>query len=157
MKRAQTSSKGTQSNKPRASREQRTITPTDLRTLSFRELKALYKEAGALLREGEGDDLNSDDVVVEYEVRIVTKSGEAYTNKGKSQLNAILNPRLLADAPRRFELDFHHNVFSPVYAAAFSLFDQHNPTQNSTRLLQNGDNDDLPALPGPEPDPTSIY
>lgn len=155
MKRAQTPSRGTRSSKPRVSQEPRTITSTDLRTLSFRELKALYKEAGELLREGEGEDLNSEDVVVEYEVRLVTKDGEVYSNKGRSQLNAILNPRLLADAPRRFELDFHHNVFSPVYAAAFELFDAHNPTQNSTHLLTNGDTDDLPALP--EPDPTNLY
>ena len=90
------------------------------------------------------EDLSENDLAVSYDVRLVTKEGVIYTNKGTSKLNAILNPRLMADSPGRFEQEFHNNIFSPVYAAAFDLFDKHNPTDTSMKSLTYLEDDGLP-------------
>lgn len=130
------------------------ITRDVLANLSARELRRVHQLASEILQEDETDEMNDDDVALVYDVRLLTKNGTAFRNKGRVPLTSILNHRLLAEAPARLEMAFVHSIQSPVSAAAFDLFDKHNPTQNSTHLLENGYSDDLRGLP--EPDPTNI-
>jgi hypothetical protein len=63
------------------------------------------------------------DIVLDYSVKLRTQAGIVCENKGSAVLGSVLHPRLLADAPRRFESTFMENVFTPVNAEAFELFD----------------------------------
>lgn len=136
--------------------ERLSITKDVLLSLNARELRRVHQQVLEILREGETDDLNQDDMVLDYEVRILTKDGVAYVNKGKSPMNSILHQRLIPEAPGRFQTEFMHNVYSPVHAAAFELFDAHNPTQNSVHLLENDQSSEIPGLPGDDLYPTSL-
>lgn len=145
----------TRKKEPVPKQERSTITREDLLALNARELRRVHQLVTELVRDGETDDLNKDDVVLAYEVRLLTKDGVVYTNKGKSPLNSIMNSRLLPEAPGRLHTEFMHNVFSPVYAAALDLFDESNPTQKSIHLLEDEHDNDL-SLPGDDLYPTTL-
>lgn len=135
--------KAQKTSKSRSTNEQSTSS-IDLTSLSLKELRRLKREIDSMLDPIDPEDLSENDLAVSYDVRLVTKEGVIYTNKGTSKLNAILNPRLMADSPGRFEQEFHNNIFSPVYAAAFDLFDKHNPTDTSMKSLSYLEDDGLP-------------
>lgn len=62
----------------------------------------------SILNEAPNYNIKNNDIVIEYKIRIVTKDGVLSDNQGTSRLNSIINPRLLAEAPRRFESEFQH-------------------------------------------------
>lgn len=67
-------------------------------------------------------------------------------------MNRITSSRLIVDAPRRFEAEFMHQVYEPVYADAMELFDnnsgQPNSLTNIKQSIGNYDiNESLPGLP----------
>lgn len=98
------------------------ISEIDLTQLTVTELASLKNKieehlAACLFPVGKHD------VVLDYSITLRTSNGTVCENKGSSVLGSILHPRLLADAPRRFETTFMENVFTPVNAEAFDLFD----------------------------------
>lgn len=68
--------------------------------------------------------LKDTDLIVEYEVKLIGKEGVIAVNEGVSRLNSIMNKRLIVEAPRRFESEFQHQVFEPIYAEAMTIFDE---------------------------------
>lgn len=75
--------------------------------------------------------LKDNDLVIEYDVRLVGKEGVIAVNEGSSRLNSIMNKRLIVEAPRRFESEFQHQIFEPIYAEAMSIFDESSTSTNS--------------------------
>jgi hypothetical protein len=75
--------------------------------------------------------LKDNDLIIEYDVRLVGKEGVIAVNEGSSRLNSIMNKRLIVEAPRRFESEFQHQIFEPIYAEAMSIFDESSTSTNS--------------------------
>lgn len=46
--------------------------------------------------------------MLEYDIKIHTADGDVKRNKGVTRMNRITAPRLIVDAPRRFEAEFLH-------------------------------------------------
>lgn len=42
-----------------------------------------------------------------------------------------MNKRLIVEAPRRFEAEFQHQIFEPIYAEAMAIFDESNNNKPS--------------------------
>lgn len=118
--------------KTTASPTSNSISVTDL---SLQELLDLKKQVDAALTV-DVPELGNTDVILEYAVRIRTKDGAVVNNTGSVRMNALMSPRLLAEAPRRFETEFRQNVYSPVNAGLYDLLDQYNPTDESTTALR---------------------
>lgn len=98
------------------------ISEIDLTQLTVTELAALKQRindtlSACLLP------ANKHDIVLEYNVKLRTHEKTICENEGSIKLGSILHPRLIADAPRRFETAFLENVYTPVNAEAFELFD----------------------------------
>lgn len=68
--------------------------------------------------------LKDSDLVMEYNVKLIGKDGVIAVNEGTSRLNSIMNKRLIVEAPRRFESEFQHQIFEPIYAEAMAIFDE---------------------------------
>jgi hypothetical protein len=47
-----------------------------------------------------------------------------------------MNKRLIVEAPRRFEAEFQHQVFEPIYADAMSIFDESTLNGNSLENIR---------------------
>lgn len=98
------------------------LTPRDLVTLRARIDEALVQ---CLPTPGKYD------IVLDYNLRLRTSEGIVTTHEGSAKLASVLHPRMLPDAPRRFEQEFMQNLYAPINAEAFDLFDNYNPTSNS--------------------------
>ena len=109
------------------------ISEIDLTQLTVTELAELKQRIAAILN-NYAVLANKHDVVLEYDVRLRTQQGVICENEGSVKLGSILHPRLIADAPRRFETAFLENVYTPVHAEAFELFD--NPVYTGGNSLE---------------------
>lgn len=98
------------------------------------------------------------DVVLEYSVNLYTKEGLQSTNDGVFRMNGILHPRVLVDAPSRFEQAFIQQVFTPVNTDFYDVIEGANTTDNSLKSLPNNGTDysAAPGLPTPEFKPINI-
>lgn len=112
-----------------------TSSPISVTDLSLQDLLALKKQVDAALTV-DVPELGNSDVILEYTVRIRTKDGVVANNTGAVRMNALTSPRLLAEAPRRFETEFRQNVYAPVSAGLYDLLDKYNPTDESTTALR---------------------
>lgn len=125
----------------------------DLTSLPVAALKKLQKQINNLLREAYIEELDPKDVVLEYDIKLHASNGRVYENKGVTKMNRITSPRLIVDAPRRFEAEFLHQVYEPVYADAMELFDQESGSNKSLLTLKQTigkfDEQPIPGLPAP--------
>ena len=126
----------------------------DLTSLPVTALKSLRSDIDELLRQSYIDDTDDNDIVLEYDIKIHTADGDVKRNKGVTRMNKITSPRLIVDAPRRFEAEFLHQVYEPVYADAMEIFDSKSGSNKSLLTIKQniGEYDDsaLPGLPGSE-------
>lgn len=112
------------------------ISEIDLSQVPVAVLTDLRSQIDLLLTK-DAHNIGENDIVLEYNVRLRTKDGVISTNEGTHRMNAILHPRLLSDAPGRFETAFLQNVFSPVNADAYDLFDSSNSTNNPLSYIKS--------------------
>lgn len=120
------------------------ISEIDLSQIATSDLWELKDKIDFLLSK-DSQRIGDNDIVLEYSVRLRTKEGVVSNNEGVHRLNAILHPRLLSDAPGRFETEFIQNVFAPINADAYDLFDSASDSDNPlssikshTKQLGNG-------------------
>lgn len=71
------------------------------------------------------------DVDLFYYIYMCSPDKNTVENKGHLSFSKILHPRLLAEAPMRFESQWHQQIFSPINAALYDVIDKHNTTGNS--------------------------
>lgn len=112
------------------------ISEIDLSQVPVATLADLKSQIDFLLTK-DAHNIGENDIVMEYSVRLRTKDGVISVNEGTHRLNAILHPRLLSEAPGRFETAFLQNVFSPVNADAYDLFDSSNNTNNPLAYIKS--------------------
>lgn len=110
------------------------ICDIDLTQLPLQDLVALRQKIDDLLKSGERP-LGVHDVVLEYDVKLRTAEGLVSENIGDVRLNSMMSPRLLGSAPARLETVFKQNVFDPINAAAYDLFDVFNPTSRNLESI----------------------
>lgn len=127
------------------------ILQADLSSLSLDAVEELRNKAADALQDAACGRLGEHDVVLEYSVRLRTARGEVSSNYGVTRMNKVLSPRLLGDAPRRFESEFMQQVYEPVYADAIDLMDSASRNPRSLGSIKqsigNYDKDPLPGLP----------
>lgn len=126
-----------------------TISEIDLSQVPVAELCALRDKIDALLSR-DMQRIGDNDLVLDYAVKLITKDGVISRNEGVHRLNAILHPRLLSEAPGRFETAFIQNVFSPVNADAYDLFDSSSNIDSPLAYIKSQTAGAAPnlALPG---------
>lgn len=117
------------------------ISEIDLSQVPVADLIELKKKLDVLLSR-DSRDIGVNDLVLEYEVKLRTKDGVISSNVGTHRLNAILHQRLLSEAPSRFESAFMQNIFSPINADAYDLFDSSSASTNPLSGIRSQ------ALPG---------
>lgn len=83
------------------------------------------------LRKATSVNLKDTDLLIEYNIKLIGKEGIISSNEGSSRLNSITNKRLIVEAPRRFESEFQHQIFEPIYAEAMQVFDENSFNENS--------------------------
>ena len=124
----------------------------DLTSLPADALVKLRDQINDILRSGYQGTIGPDDIVLEYDVKLLTSEGDIYENVGSTKMNKVTSKRLIVDAPRRFEAEFMHQVYEPVYSDAMDLFDMRSGAGKSlTTIKQNigsYDTAPLPGLPG---------
>ena len=113
--------------------------------LSADELWKLRDAIDAILAGGDSR-VGDHDIVLEYRIRLLTSSGVSSVNDGTIPMKSILHPRLLAEAPSRFENVFIQNVFTPVNADAYDLFENSNQTGNSLSSIKTHIASSAPGL-----------
>ena len=145
QKKQKTTTPKVQQKNPNAS----TTSRIDLETMTLRELIALRDQVDAALADIYALNMQDTDISLEYNVKLRTKQGTVSSNTGNIQLNRLLHPRLIAEAPGRLEQEFSQQVFAPVSAALYDLLDEHNPTDYSINALrqQIGRDNEPPSLP----------
>lgn len=119
----------------------------DLSQLTISQLRSLKTEVDAMLAP-DIPELGMRDVVLEYSVRLRTKDGVFCENTGSSRMNSLLNLRLLAEAPSRLEHEFMQQVYGPLKADAYELFDINNPTQHSLDPISTHVGNKFDVMPG---------
>lgn len=128
-----------------------TLLSGDLTSLPVAALEKLRNAASSALQDGACGRLGENDIVVEYDVRIRAGNGKAFSNSGLARMNRITAPRLLGDAPRRFETEFMQQVYEPVYADAMELFDTAAEGERSLSGMRQAigeyEKEPLPGLP----------
>lgn len=121
------------------SRQDLNISEIDLSQVPVAELIELKDKIDLLLSRN-SQRIGDNDLVLEYTVKLRTKDGIISNNEGVHRLNAILHPRLLSDAPSRFETEFIQNVFTPVNADAYDLFDTSSGSNNPLSSIKSQTN-----------------
>lgn len=121
---------------PKQKRPELTISEIDLSQIPVAELVKLKEKVDFLLSK-DAHSIGDNDLVLEYTVKLRTKNGIVSDNEGVHRLNAILHPRLLSDAPSRFETAFMQNIFAPVNADAYDLFDSSTNTNNPLSYIRS--------------------
>lgn len=124
---------------PKQKRPELTISEIDLSKVPVSELVKLKEQVDFLLTK-DAHNIGDNDLVLEYTVKLRTKDGVVSDNEGVHRLNAILHPRLLSDAPSRFETAFMQNIFAPVNADAYDLFDSASNTNNPLSYIRSQTN-----------------
>lgn len=132
---------------PVSQKKESNILETDLSQLTVEQLRQLKLKVDEALSP-DIPSLKDTDIVLEYSVRIRTSKGIACENVGASRMNSILNLRLLAEAPSRLENEFMQQVYGPINADAFDLFDANNPTLNSIEPVHTHVGPKLDVMPG---------
>lgn len=130
-----------QPQKPPKPTQDLNISEIDLSQVPVADLIELKKKLDVLLSR-DSRDIGANDLVLEYEVKLRTKDGVISNNAGTHRLNAILHQRLLSEAPSRFESAFMQNIFSPINADAYDLFDSSSTSSNPLSGIRSQ------ALPG---------
>ena len=115
---------------PKQKQPELTISEIDLSQIPVAELVNFLLSKDA-------HNIGDNDLVLEYTVKLRTKNGVVSDNEGVHRLNAILHPRLLSDAPSRFETAFMQNIFAPVNADAYDLFDSSTNTNNPLSYIRS--------------------
>lgn len=124
---------------PRQNHLGSSISEIDLSQVPVVELVKLKEKVDFLLTK-DAHNIGDNDLLLEYVIRLRTKDGVMSRNEGAHRLNAILHPRLLSDAPSRFETAFMQNIFSPVNADAYDLFDSASNTNNPLSYIRSQTN-----------------
>lgn len=122
----------------------------DLRGMDVASLLELKTELNNVLADIATHNIGPNDIVVDYCITLRTQEGVAAVNEGSVRMNAITNKRLLPEAPRRFETEIQHQVYSPIYAAALDIFEDTNDIGLSLESItqQAGSGRNIPVLPG---------
>lgn len=107
------------------------ICETDLRAIPMAELLNLKDRIDRILAEADFARMGQDDLLLEYDVKLLKKDGEGFRNSGSTRLNSILAKRLVAAAPGRLEEEFSNQVFGPVNAHLYDIIDERNPENGS--------------------------
>lgn len=127
------------------------ISEIDLTNQPVHVLLALKDKVESQLSKVNSFKLKDSDLVLEYQVKLRSKDGIIAVNEGSSRLNSIMNKRLIVEAPRRFEAEFQHQIFEPVYAEAMALFDESSLNENSLENIKQQigtyDTNSLQGLP----------
>ena len=121
---------------PKQKQPELTISEIDLSQVPVADLVKLKEQVDFLLSK-DAHNIGDNDLVLEYTVKLRTKNGVVSDNEGVHRLNAILHPRLLSDAPSRFETAFMQNIFAPVNADAYDLFDSSTNTNNPLSYIRS--------------------
>lgn len=128
-----------------------TLLQGDLTSLSLDALDELRNKVVDALQDAACGRLGDQDLILEYSVRLRTAKGEVSVNNGLSRMNKVLSPRLIGDAPRRFETEFLQQVYEPVYADAIDLMDSVSRNPRSLGSIKQAigsyDKEPLPGLP----------
>lgn len=117
----------------RATRQ--SISAIDLTMLPTRELVNLRRKIDDILLCVQPE-IGALDVVMDYDIVLRSADGVVGRNQGSVRMNHLLSQRLLGAAPSRLETEFKNNVFEPVNAMAYDLFDNNNPTARSLGLIR---------------------
>lgn len=125
------------------------ISEIDLTNLTVDALLDLKLKVEEQLRKANTINLKDTDLLIQYDVKLVSKEGVIAVNEGSSRMNSIMNRRLIVEAPRRFESEFQHQIFEPIYAEAIELFDNNSFNNSSlANIKQQIGNYELDGLQG---------
>ena len=112
------------------------ISEIDLTRLTAAQLAELRDRTNALLAQSV-QTVSDRDLLLDYSIKLYTKEGLASDVEGSFKLNGILHPRMLADAPGRFEQSFMQQIFKPINADLYDVLEGTNTTDNNLRALPN--------------------
>lgn len=120
----------------------------DVSSLGFLDLIKLKKQIDTTLAEASLVNLDDEDIILEYNIRLRTTDGVVSENNGNIRMNKLLHPRLIATAPSRFEQEFSQQIYEPINAALYDLLEEKNTTKNSIYALkQTTINNEIPGMP----------
>lgn len=103
----------------------------DLEKSSLEDLLALKAKIDKEINNRINGETGPQDIDLFYYIYMCSPEKTYAENSGHIAFNKILHPRLLAEAPMRFESQWNQQIFSPINAELYDVIDKHNTTGNS--------------------------